>query len=193
MKGKTITGIAVAEIVYILLFVLAASSGAIHPACYAYVGTFIPLLFAFVYLYVSANMKCFGSALLLNGILLLAALIAGEGNTALIILLLVLTAAAEVIRYFVGYGSLKGVRLSFIPFAFSFYAYSAHWWTETEESLAEALVEMPLGYANKMAKVIDNVPVLIIMLILTIPVAILAMRLAEKALKKQALLLESGK
>ena len=45
---------------------------------------------------------------------------------------------------------------------------------------------MPAGYADKMARVIDNVPVLIIVLVVTIPVAILSIRLAEKIMKKQA-------
>ena len=43
-----------------------------------------------------------------------------------------------------------------------------------------------LGYAEKMEAVIHNVPMLIIMLVLTIPAAILGMRIAEKVLKKQA-------
>ncbi|MBE6118786.1 MAG: Trep_Strep domain-containing protein, partial [Erysipelotrichaceae bacterium] len=59
-----------------------------------------------------------------------------------------------------------------------------------EESLAEAVEEMPVGYAEKMEAVIHNIPMLIIMLVLTIPVAILGMRIAEKVLKKQADALE---
>ena len=49
---------------------------------------------------------------------------------------------------------------------------------------------MPAGYADKMEAVINNTPVLIVMLVLTVPVAILGMRLAEKILKKQASALE---
>ena len=45
---------------------------------------------------------------------------------------------------------------------------------------------MPAGYAEKMEQVIDNIPVLIAALILTIPVAILGMRLTEKGMKKTA-------
>ena len=45
---------------------------------------------------------------------------------------------------------------------------------------------MPVGYAEMMERVISNIPMLIVMLILTVPVAILGMRLAEKVLKKQA-------
>ena len=45
---------------------------------------------------------------------------------------------------------------------------------------------MPAGYAEKMESVISNTPVLIGMLVLTIPVAVLGMRLAEKIMKKQA-------
>ena len=85
-----------------------------------------------------------------------------------------------------GYDTLKGVRYSFVPFAYSFYAYTAHWWTDTENALAAAVEEMPEGYAAKMQTVIDNVPLLCIALILVIPVAILAMRLAEKVMKKTA-------
>jgi len=85
-----------------------------------------------------------------------------------------------------GYDTLKGVRRSFIPFAFSFYAYEAHWWTNTAETLEEAVEEMPAGYADKMEPVINNIPVLIVMLILTILVAVIGMRSAEIVLKKQA-------
>lgn len=83
-------------------------------------------------------------------------------------------------------GSLAGVRLSFIPFAFSFFAYTSHWWTDTEGSLAAAIEEMPAGYDQQMIPVIDNIPVLIVVLVLTVPTAILAMQLAERTLKKPA-------
>ena len=46
------------------------------------------------------------------------------------------------------------------------------------------------GYDQLMIPVINNVPVLIVVIVLTIPVAILAMRLAEKVLKKPAATLE---
>ena len=45
---------------------------------------------------------------------------------------------------------MKGVRWSFIPFAFSFFAYTLHWWTDTEGSLAAAVEEMPAGYDELM-------------------------------------------
>ena len=186
MKKVPVLGIVIAVVIYFAVFVLGAASGALHPACFAYAGTFLPLLFAFVYLYVSANMRCFGAAALLNGVCLLLALILGEGNPALIIGMLLLAAIAEIIRLRHGYDTIKGVRRSFIPLAFSFYAYTAHWWTNTAESLAEAVEEMPVGYAGKMEQVIENVPLTIVMLALTILVAIAAIRLAEKVMKKQA-------
>ena len=37
-------------IAYLLTFILGATSGIIHPACYAYVGVILPLLTAFIYL-----------------------------------------------------------------------------------------------------------------------------------------------
>ena len=43
---------------------------------------------------------------------------------------------------------------------------------------------MPEGYDQLMIPVIENIPVMIAMLVLTVPVAMLSMRLAERSLKK---------
>lgn len=190
MNKTTVLRIAAAAVVYLAVFPLASASGLVHPACYAYVGTLAPILFGFVYLYTAANLQSFGAAAILNGFTLIVGLLAREGNLPFAVGMVVLALAAELVRKRHGYDTLKGVRRSFIPLAFSFYAYSAHWWTNTAESLAEAAEEMPAGYADKMAPVIHNTPILIVMLILTIPVALLSMRLAEKAMKKQTALLK---
>ncbi len=190
LKKVPVIGLLIAAVIYTAMFVLGSSCGLIHPACYAYAGTVMPLLFSFVYLYAAARLQCFGAAALLNGAALIAALIAGEGNPALIAGMAVLALLAEFIRGRNGFETLKGVRRSFPALAFSFYAYSAHWWTDTEASLAAAAEEMPAGYADRMEAVIGNVPVLVLMLALTIPAAILGMRIAEKVLKRQTALLK---
>ena len=169
---------------YLATFILGASSGIIHPACYAYAGAVLPLIFAFIYLYTCSVIRGFGAASVLNGFILVLFLIAGEADVTYIVAVVILTVLAEIIRRVCGYDKIKGVRWSFIPFAFSFFAYSGHWWSDTAGSLAAAVEEMPAGYDQKMIPVIENIPVLIIVLVLTIPVAILAMRLAECALKK---------
>ena len=189
MKKVSVVKVAIVALVSLALYPLASSCGLIHPACYAYMGTILPLPFAFIYLYAAANMQSFGAALVLNGLVLVVGLVAGEGNPALIIGMIALAALAEIVRGACGHDTLRGVRLSFIPFAFSFYAYTAHWWTDTTGSLAAAVEEMPAGYADMMAPVIGNTPALVIMLVLVIPVAILGKRLAEHVLKKQAALL----
>ena len=172
-------------IAYLLTFILGASSGIIHPACYAYAVAVLPLLTAFIYLLTCVTVRSFGAATFLNGFVFVLFLIAGEADTSYIIGTIVLTALAEVIRYLCKYDTLKGVRWSFIPFAFSFFAYAAHWWFDTEGSLADAVEEMPAGYDQLMIPVINNIPALIVVLVLTIPVSILAMRLAERILNKQ--------
>jgi len=177
-------------IAYLAMYVIGASSGIIHPMCYAYVGALLPLLFALVYLNTSTLIRGFGAATALNGFVLVLFLLAGEADTAAIIGFTVLTALAEIIRYASGYDTIKGVRRSFIPFAYSFFAYTAHWWTDTEGSLAAAVEEMPAGYDDLMRPVIENTPMLVVVLLLTIPVAILAMRLAERLLKRRTLLLD---
>ena len=160
--------------------------GIIHPACYAYIGALLPVAFALVYLNTCTIIRDFGAATVLNGFIFVLFLIAGEADVAYIIGTVILTALAEVLRKINGYDTLKGVRRSFLPFAFSFFAYTAHWWTDTEGSLAAAVEEMPAGYDALMKPVIDNIPMLIVALVLTIPVAILGMRLAERILKKRA-------
>lgn len=190
MRKVPVVRILIAALVYLAFYPLASACGLIHPVCYAYAGTVVPLLFAFVYLYVAANMQRPGAAVILNGFVLVVGLVLGEGNPALVIGMIIVTAVTEIVRRLCGYETIRGVRLSFIPFAFSFYTYSAHWWTDTAGSLAAAVEEMPAGYADKMAPVIGNTPVLIVMLFLVIPVAVIGMRLAEKALSKQAALLK---
>ena len=189
MKKFPVWRILLAVIVYFILCLLGSTSGLLGPACFAYVGTVLAFFFSFVYLYVAANMRCFGAAAFLNGFVLIIGLLWGEGDPPLVIGLILLAALSELIRKLNGYGTLKGVRRSVLPFAFSFYAYVAHWWTDTEGSLATAVEEMPAGYADRMASVINNIPVLILMMALVIPAAVLGMRAAEKLLKKQAALL----
>lgn len=187
---KAVFKVILMAIAYLATFILGATSGIIHPACYAYIGALLPLAFAFIYLYTCSLIRGFGAATVLNGFILVLFLIAGEADIAYIIGTLVLTALAEVVRCLCGYGTLKGVRWSFVPLAYSFFAYTAHWWTDTEGSLAAAVEEMPAGYDQLMIPVIDNVPVLVAVLVMTLPVAILAMRLAERRLKKATAALE---
>lgn len=183
---KPVFKVILMAIAYFATFILGATSGIIHPACYAYVGAILPLLTALIYLYTCTAFRGFGAALTLNGFICVLFLIAGEADLPYIIGTAVLTALAEIIRFICKYDTLKGVRWSFVPFAFSFFAYTSHWWVDTECSLAAAVEEMPAGYDQLMIPVINNIPVLIIVLVLTIPVAILAICLAERVLKKPA-------
>ena len=157
---------------------------AIHPACYAYIGALLPLLMAFVYLNTATIILGFGAATVLNGFIFVLFLIAGEADAAYMIGTVLLTALAEIIRYVCKYDTLKGVRWSFVPFALSFFPYTLHWWTNTEGSLAAAVEEMPAGYDQRMIPVIDNVAMLVVVIVLAVPISILAIRLAEKALKR---------
>ena len=181
---KPVFKVILMAVAYLATFILGAASGAIHPVCYAYIGAIMPLVFAFIYLYTCSIIRGFGAATVLNGFILVLFLIVGEADLGYIIATVVLTALAELLRKVFGYDTKKGVSWSYIPFAFSFFAYTSHWWTDKEGSLAAAAEEMPAGYDQLMIPVIDNIPVLISVLILTIPVAILAMRLAERSLKK---------
>ena len=182
---KPIVKISLLAFAWFLTFIAGGLSGIIHPACYAYAGAVLPLLLALVYLPAASAMRRFGAATVLNGVLLVLFLIAGESDTAFVVGIILLTVAAEIVRNRCGYNTVRGVRLSFLPLAFSFFAYTIHWWTDTEGSLAAAVEEMRPGYDAMMKPVIDNTPMLIFVLLLTIPVGIFGMRLAEKLEKKQ--------
>ena len=185
---KTVSKILLLAIAYLVVFLLGATSGLIHPMCYAYIGAILPFLFAFIYLHTTMEIRNFGAATILNGFMLVLGLITGEADFSFILGIIIITAFSEIIRLIYGYDTLKGVRVSFVPFAFSFFAYTAHWWTDTEGSLAAAVEEMPAGYDELMKPVIENIPALIFVLILTIPVSILAIRLAIRTTKKCDLL-----
>lgn len=180
---KNVLKLLLVGIAYLAIFILGATSGIIHPICYAYIGALLPLLFAFVYLYTAKIIKGFGVPTFLNGFILVLFLLAGEADSTLIVGFIILTALSEILRYFLGYNTKKGVRWGFVPFAFSFFAYTLHWWTDTAGSLAAAVEEMPAGYDEMMKPVIDNVPMLIVVLLLTIPISMLSIRLAERRLK----------
>ena len=181
---KKVAIVILMAVAYLATFILGAASGAIHPACYAYIGAVLPLLTAFIYLYTCTLIPRFGAAMALNGFVLVLFLIVGEADLFCAIGMVVLTALAEILRKVNGYNTLKGVRWSFVPFAFSFFTYISHWWTDTEGSLAAAVEEMPAGYDQQMLGIIENIPMLIVVLVLTIPVAILAIHLAERVMKK---------
>ena len=100
---KKVAVVLLMAVAYLATFILGASSGIIHPACYAYAGAVLPL----------------------------------------------------------------------------------HWWTDTEGSLAAAVEEMPAGYDQLMQPVIDNIPMLVVVLVLTVPIAVLSMQLAERVMKKR--------
>jgi len=59
-----------------------------------------------------------------------------------------------------------------------------HWWTDTAGSLAAAVEEMPAGYDEMMKPVINNVSMLIVVLLLTIPISMLSIRLAERTINR---------
>ena len=67
---KSVIRVSLMAIAYLATFILGASSGAIHPACYAYVGAVLPLIFAFIYLYTCTTIRGFGAATALNGFIL---------------------------------------------------------------------------------------------------------------------------
>ena len=109
-------------IAYLAVYILGSASGLIHPMCYAYIGAILPFLFAFIYLHTTMEIRNFGAATVLNGFMLVVGLITGEAGFSFILGIIITTAFSEIIRLIYGYNTLKGVRVSFIPFAFSFFA-----------------------------------------------------------------------
>jgi len=45
---KTVFKLLLMAVAYLAIFILGAASGAIHPACYAYIGALLPLLSRFL-------------------------------------------------------------------------------------------------------------------------------------------------
>ncbi|MBR5435044.1 MAG: MptD family putative ECF transporter S component, partial [Bacteroidales bacterium] len=121
-KNQRFQKILLLGIAYLAVYILGSASGLIHPMCYAYIGAILPFLFAFIYLHTTMEIRNFGAATVLNGFMLVVGLITGEAGFSFILGIIITTAFSEIIRLIYGYNTLKGVRVSFIPFAFSFFA-----------------------------------------------------------------------
>jgi hypothetical protein len=177
---KPIFKVILLAIAYLATFFLGASTGIIHPACYAYVGALLPFITAFIYKAMVKQVPGFGAASIMNGFVIVLFLLVGEADANVVIGLIVLAALSEFLHSKFIYDGVKSLRWGFIPMAFSYFTYTAHWWTDTQGSLAAAVAEMRPGYDQLMIPVIDNIPVLILVYLITIPLAILAIRLAKK-------------
>lgn len=175
---KTIFKVVLLAIAYLATFFLGAFTGIIHPACYAYVGALLPFITAFIYKAMVNKVPGFGVASIMNGFVIVLFLIAGEADANVVIGMIFLAALSEFFRIKFQSNPVKSLRWGFVPLAFSYFTYTAHWWTDTEGSLAAAVEEMRPGYDQLMIPVIDNIPVLILVYLITIPLAILAIRLA---------------
>ena len=64
---KPVFKVLLMAVAYLAIFILGACSGAIHPACYAYIGALLPLVTALVYRNTTSIIKGFGAATALNG------------------------------------------------------------------------------------------------------------------------------
>ena len=85
MTFRNVAVVLLMAVAYLLIFILGATSGIIHPACYAYIGALLPLLMALLYLNTCTVIRGFGAATVLNGILAVLFLIAGEADVAFLI------------------------------------------------------------------------------------------------------------
>ena len=177
---KPVFKVILLAIAYLATFILGATSGMIHPACYAYVGALLPFITAFIYKAMVKQVPGFGTASIMNGFVIVLFLIAGEADAVVVIGMIILAALSEFLHSKFQSDPVKSLRWGFVPMAFSFFTYTAHWWTDTEGSLAAAAKEMRPGYDQLMIPVIDNIPMLIFVYLITIPLAILAIRLATK-------------
>ena len=59
---KKVAVVLLMAVAYLATFILGATSGIIHPACYAYIGALLPLVFALVYLNTCTIIRGFGAA-----------------------------------------------------------------------------------------------------------------------------------
>jgi len=177
---KPIFKILLLAIAFVATFFLGAFTGIIHPACYAYVGALLPFITAFIYKAMVKQVPRFGAASIMSGFVIVLFLLVGEADASVVIGMIVLAALSEFLHSKFQSDPVKSQRWGFVPMAFSYFTYTAHWWTDTEGSLAAAVEEMRPGYDQLMIPVIDNIPVLILVYLITIPLAILAIKIASK-------------
>jgi len=160
---NSIAKVVLLAIAHLALYVVSLVSGDLYPRYYVHIGAVLPLLLAFVYLSAASTIRRFGAAAILNGCVLLFAVVSGKADFTFLITLCLLTIATEILRFVFGFDTLKGVHWSFIPFAFSFFVFSD---PELRLLMQRSLL------------------LLAVMILLTVATAVVGMWLAEKVLGK---------
>lgn len=142
------------------------------------------LVTAIPYMYIVGREQRVGAIILMNLVALLLFGVAGEMNLITFIGIAGSTICAELIRRICGYDTAHGNLISFVFYAFTMSGKTLYIWADTEFTIAEAVEEMPAGYADKILQFTPGW-VMMVMLFATVIFALLGGCIGKSVLKKQ--------
>ncbi len=177
-------------LLYVALVLAASFIGFVHPICWAYYAVPAALLAVWPYYWLAARWQKFGVGTFLALMLLLFCIATGEAKGLQSrSILLAGGVVADLVRLWVGNGSRKGLVAAYPFLAVGNIGWIIRLWATPEWYVEGAIDEMGQAYADGIAKL--QTPLhLVLVIVLTAAVAVFAIWLSGKTMKKSASLLD---
>ena len=135
------------SLLYFLITVLVMMCGSFSPLFWVFLPAITAAASGWLYLYLAARTPRFGVPVLMNLVVLLLFLAAGELSGWMAVTLAAGAVLAELVRRLGGYESLRAARWSFLPLAFSSSGSPLYIWIDPARTAASAAEEMSPAYA----------------------------------------------
>ena len=131
--ARSLAAVLGGSLLYFLITVLVMMCGSFSPLFWVFLPAITAAASGWLYLYLAARTPRFGVPVLMNLVVLLLFLAAGE--------------LSELVRRLGGYESLRAARWSFLPLAFSSSGSPLYIWIDPARTAASAAEEMSPAYA----------------------------------------------
>lgn len=145
--ARSLAAVLGGSLLYFLITVLVMMCGSFSPLFWVFLPVITAAASGWLYLYLAARTPRFGVPVLMNLVVLLLFLAAGELSGWVAVTLAAGAVLAELVRRLGGYESLRAARWSFLPLAFSSSGSPLYIWIDPARTAASAAEEMSPAYA----------------------------------------------
>lgn len=145
--ARSLAAVLGGSLLYFLITVLVMMCGSFSPLFWVFLPAITAAASGWLYLYLAARTPRFGVPVLMNLVVLLLFLAAGELSGWMAVTLAAGAVLAELVRRLGGYEGLRAARWSFLPLAFSSSGSPLYIWIDPARTAASAAEEMSPAYA----------------------------------------------
>ena len=139
--ARSLAAVLGGSLLYFLITVLVMMCGSFSPLFWVFLPAITAAASGWLYLYLAARTPRFGVPVLMNLVVLLLFLAAGELSGWMAVTLAAGAVLAELVRRLGGYESLRAARWSFLPLAFSSSGSPLYIWIDPARTAASAAEE----------------------------------------------------